>query len=105
VESHNLAMAAVKAIYKYSKLAEWDQSFTEQGVYIALHDAIVAVLSSESVELDGQLPFDWLIYALGTIMNISLDASHVLSSVSLMALLSKLLPLPSQFAIEHEDNR
>lgn len=105
VETHNLAMACVKAIYKFSKLPQWDKAFTEQGVYAALHDAIVAILNSEFVELDGQLPFDWLIYALGTIKNISLDATQVNESVSLMAVLSKLLPLPSQFAIEDEDYR
>lgn len=98
-----ILQSACKLAYLPSKVKANDRFFHAIKFIEALYEILVKLLSDELVELEGgehSVPFQTLVYLLGTLKNLTDDESgrQQALDVGLVVVLARLLPLPAHFA-------
>ena len=101
---HSLANSAVKVLYQFSKTNDNDEIFLEEKLCDTLYMLLTNIVSEDPyVEID--LPYDFLIFLLGIIKNISNSVIVAESLNNLISPLSSLLPTPLLDSKPHRNSK
>ena len=93
VTIHPLASGAVKVLYQFSKNEENDSLFLQEKVSDTMYMLLINIVS-EDTYLEIDLPYEFLIFLLGTLKNISVFECFVDNCMKLVSPLTSLLPTP-----------
>jgi hypothetical protein len=99
---NQLAAGAVKVIYQYSKNNQNDQIFLEENLFETVYNLLINIVSEDPyVEID--LPYDFLIFLLGILKNITNSSEIAKHSIQIISPLSSLLPTVLLDTIPHRN--
>ena len=93
VVTNPLALGAIKYLYQFSKIPENDKFFIEEKVFETLYSTLIAIISEDSYN-SIDLPYDFFLFLLGILKNISNSSEIGKLLVKLVSPLSTLLPTP-----------
>lgn len=88
-----LALGAIKYLYQYSKEALNDLIFIQEGVVDTLYSVLISVVSEDSFEKI-ELPYEFLLYLLGILKNLTNNSEAAEECFRFFNLLTSLMPNP-----------
>ena len=89
-----LAVGATKVLYQYSKRVENDTLFIKEQLFDIIYTLLLHIVSEDSyIEID--MPYEFLIFLLGTLKNITNSKDLAENVIQLIAPLASILPIPS----------
>lgn len=101
---NSIAASAIKVLYQFSKKKEYDSLFVEENLHDTIYKLFINIIF-EDTYLEIDLPYDFLIFVLGTLKNLSnfSGVSNIL--ISLISPLSSLLPTPLLDTKPHQNSK
>ncbi|OMJ80955.1 hypothetical protein SteCoe_18661 [Stentor coeruleus] len=93
VVTNPLALGAIKSLYQLTKCSDNDRVFEEEELIDTFYDVLLSIVSEDSYTQIG-LPYEFMLYLLGSVKNITNNEEIALESCRFLSLLMPLLPTP-----------
>ena len=102
--TNTLAMGAIKILYQLSKSSENDKLFYEEDLFDTMYTLLINIVSEDSYN-EIELPYDFLLFLLGILKNISIFPQIGEISYKLLSPLASLLPTPFLDTDPHKNSK